>query len=742
MPEDTTTPEPEQQANADATGADAAPGGDDILEIIRNVETQLGQLKQARTDQEKMFQAMLEQQTELERQDHALADRSKRLDERAERIESQERLAANRAADLDHKAAELASAEEELSEQGRSLSERETTLATRERETVLQQQTFEEQFTEILEQAQKFKSEMAEFTKSRAEHAHEIKHLSAEQEKLQVSLAVVTDERDMLVSDNSRLRGELEAAQAESASDESTQNAVEKLRESLSQRDEQIQELMQRLDAVKDESSKMRDSLGDTQARDKELHDAHEELQSLREDVAESYRAAEQVEQLKAENESLRARLEADPGSSSAGELEALRERVGDTSEDVIAAADAGLRKLAELLDAPGIDPKAADALNQELATQRDRADAARTDAEELRQSLDTALAEIDRLQTSAPEQNDEGGELPEQIAKRDQVIESLTEQLKELESARQARVHALPPEEAERERRRRERLKAMRNSLRDKASRLAQANAMIDKRQDECDQILKLRSDLVLEREALEREKTEVAKGSTKSGAGVAVLCAAIAVLILAPVSWKAAEKFAPATHLASAEISIQMRDGSAVSPDHAQRFKTLMTDLLADPQVTDQAATRLARRGLDRYDSAAALSAALGERLDTGFPADHTAALSFTDAGPVQSRWTLDTYVAALVSEANSRSAARLDNTTVSVTKAPESSEAVSVAPQAVAAAGIWAASSLLSFGFFLIAAIGMTKARERIRSEEALLHSARDGSGIGWGQNGPAV
>lgn len=735
MPEEITPQRPaEDTPSPDTPAIPENAHGDDLLEIIKNVEAQLAQLKEARTDQERMYQAMLEQQSELERQDHALADRAARIDERTERIESQERDASARDAELDHKAAELASAEQELAEQGRSLAQREEELTVREREVLLQQSTFEDQFTEILEQAQRFKTELAEFSKSRAEQENELKHLSARAEKLQADLGVVEDEREVLVADNTRLRGELESARAAGTADST--GAIDQLRDSLAQRDEHIERLMSRLDEATHESAQIRDALGSTEEHGRELHDALAELESLRAEVAESYRAAEQVEQLRAENAALREQIEHSPDETPG--LAALREQIEGAAPDESAldAADAGLQQLAELLSSERVSPEVGAALNEEIATQRARADAARADAEELRQSLEHAAEQIAALEKTA-----EPGDAAEQIAKRDKVIEQLTTQLKESETHRAARVSRVSPELAQLEKTRRERLKAMRNSLRDKATRLAQANEMIDKRQAECEQILKLRSELVAGREALERDRNQVARGSTKAGAGVTAACAAVALLALAPLSWKAAGVYAPAEHLATSALSIQTRDGSIVGPESAGRFQTLVSDLVQDPQLVEQAATRMGRRGIDQYADPAALSSAMHTHLDVSFPAETTAEITYTDRGGLLTQRTLETVLASLVSAANSRSAARLDNTTVVVTAAPDKTTIVNLRSQAVVAAGVWAGSSFVVLVFFALVAMGLTKARERIRSEESLLKAARDGSGIGWGQSDPS-
>jgi hypothetical protein len=735
MPEETSHNQAAGQTPPDA----GAHSGEDILAIIRNVEAQLDQLKQAKTDQERMLQSLLHQQSDLEQQDHQLVDRSQRLEEREKAAEDAETRVAERAAELDRRAAELASAEQELAEQGRHLAEREESIALRERETIEQQQAFESQFTEILEQAQAFKSDRAEFTKAKAELESELERLRERAGKLETDLETAVDERGVLESDNARLRGELEAARESAASDETTEEAVRSLRASLEKREQQIAELMQKLDAARTEAERFRQSLPGDSSRDQRLAEAHEELESLRAEVASAIRAREELARLKHEHEALKQRLEGAAEPATSEELARLRESIaGATAQaETIAAAGAGLQKLQELIASQDLSPEASQELAEEVRRQRDRADAARADADELREKLEEVSARARELeQAPAPVEDDAARE---QIARRDKAIEQLTAQLKDSETARAQmleRQSASRPGASRFEAQRRARLKAVRNSLRDKAARLAQAKEIIEQRQSECEQILKLRSELAASREALAREKQDLAKTSAKSGAGLAAILAAVAMIALAPLAWKASAIFAPADHLSTARLELRARDGGAPSDDSRQRFQTLIADLAQDPQLVDQTATRMSRRGIETYAQAAPLAAALRERLDVSFPEPGAVEIAYTDQGDLLTKRALETYIAALVSAANDRSAARLENTTIAVAKPPEEPSPVSRGAQPFIAAGIWAGSSLLTLAFLAIVAIGMTKARERIRSEEAMLNAARDGSGIGWG------
>lgn len=739
MPEETSRHQPAPPTSPSTSAGREAPSGEDILAIIRNVESQLDQLKQAKTDQERMLQTLLHQQSDLEQQDHQLVGRAKRLEEREERVRQAEAREAERAAEIDRRAAEIAGAEQELAEQGRHLAEREEALAVREREAIEQQQAFESQFAEILEQAQAFKSDRADFARARAELEGELDRLRERAAKIEGDLQTAIDERGVLESDNARLRGELEAARESTQGAEATDQAVRSLRASLEKREAQVAELMQKLDAARSEAERFRQSLPDSSSRDQRLAEAHEELESLRAEVVSAIGAREALARLREEHEALKQRVEGGGDPASNEELAQLRESLAGAAAqaEAIAAAGAGLQKLQELIASQDLSPEASRELAEEVRRQRDRADAARADADELRRKLEEVSARAAELEKARAPVGDEAAR--EQIARRDKAIAQLTAQLKDSETARAELLsrQSKPRSGGSRfEAQRRARLKAVRNSLRDKAARLAQAKQIIEQRQSECEQILKLRSELAASREALAREKKDLAKTSAKSGAGMAAVLGAIAMLALAPLAWKASAIYAPADHLATARLELRARDGGAPSAESRQRFQTLVADLAQDPQLIDQAATRMSRRGIEDYAQSAPLAAALRERLDVSFPEPGAAEIAFTDRGDLLTRRALETYIAALVSAANDRSAARLENTIVAVAEPPAEASPVSRGAQPFVAAGIWAGSSLVALAFLALVAIGMTKARERIRSEEAMLNAARDGSGIGWG------
>lgn len=590
-------------------------------------------------------------------------------------------------------------------------------------------------------------NEIAERARSIEERAASIDAREAEID----SRAAELDERADEIADNKQALHEMEESLAE------RERAADEQKKSF---EAQFDEIRERTEALKAEM----EAFAETRSKlEEELAGARTEAQHA---VAEKEEIEEARSVLEADNSRLRGELAA--AEAAGASADAANKALSELRAS-LEARDAQVAKLNEKLEKAKSELESAhaaaadgDAVAQQLSdlqkslAERDEKinelttdlDAARSAAEEsraageetteLRTQLEEAQRELEDLR-NAPQAEPEP--VSEQVAKRDQVIETLTAQLRDAETklAAASKGRASTTDVSKADLHRRDRLKAIRNSLRDKAARLSQAKQMIDQRQEEVDGILRLRSELASQREALQREREDIGKHSTKAGAGVAVICAAIAVLILAPVSWKVASIFAPADHLATATIELVSRDGSQLPAERLTAFRASVDELATDPKVVDQTASRMSRRGIETYTQPAALSAALNKHLDVSHPRPGAVDIAFTDKGSLQTQRALETYIAALVSATNDRASARMDSATVIVSKAPEATTPVSLQGQAIAAAGVWAGSSFLMLIFLSFVAVAMTKARERIRNEEAMLQSARDGSGIGWGLPG---
>ncbi len=635
-----------------------SPHGEDSLELIRGLESRLKLAQDAGAEQLKAVELLIDQQLEIENQRKALAEEVERFKEQSAKIEADQACNNERAAELDQQAEALNQRETALAEDKQAVEAQLDEAQKRETEAAEQKSAFEARLGEVQEKAAELQQESEAFEKARAELEEQANSAKQRAEALTKEKDELEEAREVLDADNSRLRGELAAAEAAGAGAEAANKALNELRASLGARDAQVEKLTERLKT---------------------------------------------------------AQAQLEEGQTSAGVANELRAQL-DTRDQEIAELSKRL---------------------VDVQSQLENNDGADAEAEELRARLAAATSELDELR-NAPPTSDEP--VSEQVAKRDKVIESLTAQLRESEEKRAAAVAAKPagsaPKSSQADLVRRDRLKAIRNSLRDKAGRLSQAKEMIDQRQEEMEQVLKLRSDLAAQREALKREKADVGKHNAKAGAGVAAVCAAIAILLLAPVSWKVAGMFSPADHLATASIELASRSGQPLPDNRLQAFRASIDELATDPKVVEQTATRMSRRGIEAYKQPAALATALKARLDVSHPRPGGVDIAYTDKGPLLTQRALETYIAALVSAANDRASARMDNTTVVVTDAPNATTPVNISEQAIAAGGVWAGSSLVVLLFLSFVAIAMTKARERIRGEEAMLQSARDGSGIGWG------
>ena len=612
------------------------------------------------------------------------------------------------------------------------------------RDMLEQQEALEEQDNLLADRAKQIEEQAAQLEAARASNAEREAALEAQAQQVAESEKTVSE----LQSTISEREEALNARESE----------VQEQRETFEQ---QVEAIKEKAEALKAESAAFAETKALFEKESAELRAQAEQLAAERDEIEESRSV------LVGDNSRLRGELAAAQAAGAGAEaatkaLEELRasldardeqvaklnERLERAKEEITASknaagdSEAAATELAELRAALESRDASIAELTQRAEEARAIAEQGQSSSEEveqLRTQLATATAELEELLNAPPAASDEP--VSEQVAKRDAIIETLTAQLRDAESQRAQALKnaAAGGGSVQADLSRRDRLKAIRNSLRDKAARLSQAKAMIDQRQEEVEQILRLRSELASQREALQREKADIGKHNAKAGAGVATICAAIAILILAPVSWKIAGVFAPADHLSTATIELVSRDGATPSESNLNGFRASVDQLATDPKVVEQAATRMARRGIETYSDAPALAAALKDRLDVSHPRPGAVEVAFTDKGSLVTQRSLETYIASLVSAANDRASARMDNTIVVVSQAPDSTTPVSLKTQAVAAAGVWGGSSIVMMLFLTFIAVAMTKARERIRNEEAMLQSARDGSGIGWGTPG---
>ena len=150
---------------------------------------------------------------------------------------------------------------------------------------------------------------------------------------------------------------------------------------------------------------------------------------------------------------------------------------------------------------------------------------------------------------------------------------------------------------------------------------------------------------------------------GSRRQRALIVVTCLVVLIGAGAVVSWLAANRFLPATVMASVDIEAKGPHGGGVEGEAASAWETWHRETLADASFRGKVAARLADQRLDHLANARLL----GERLDADLtihvPKPGALRLSFAGTDPDTLTRVLDTVVVTLAKESSRAVTSRSD-------------------------------------------------------------------------------
>ena len=160
----------------------------------------------------------------------------------------------------------------------------------------------------------------------------------------------------------------------------------------------------------------------------------------------------------------------------------------------------------------------------------------------------------------------------------------------------RETTSRAVMPEHLDR---RRARLGRVRRALRDRYLRFERAEAVLEERAREADQVLAHRRELSKLAASLEkREQRVIAKQSRfKTVSMMFYMLASLGVV--AVLSWAVADQIAPARYAVTAELVADGR-GRTLSPDELEEWQRYHTSILTNPSLMELASDRMGKRGI----------------------------------------------------------------------------------------------------------------------------------------------
>lgn len=528
---------------------------------------------------------------------------------------AQRKLIDGSAAELSARRAELERQEKDLAERARQLVERENALDRRETD-------LDHRMKQVSEQNARMTAQTSRLERMEEEHRTRETQIADERARLST-----------LESELSALKGEFDERRS------AFEHEVDVTRSSLQKREEQVGSLETTI-----------------RTQQEEIKDRLDELDRERAKIVEQQRTL--MAQAQSEHNGA--------GAISSGRLEMLQIQIGEAN---------ALRAAAE----------------EELAQARSEC-----------QNLQQRLTEL--------QQSGDRADLEAEISKRDHAIMVLRERLQELQTAHAAlkeksaaasspagdsseaqprngksRTHtpstsnnnsSSDPRVARWLATRRKRLARYKALLQQQARKVMSAQAGLQKRHSECEQILAQRQKLSTAAQELAKREKRIANAKARSGAFVGILCATITIGVLGLLSWQVAQRIFPGQYIARATIKADAH-GRQATNEELNAWQDYHEELVTNPQYFEVSAERMNRRGIVTLSRAADLSAKLKKDLYVQSAEPGELTLEIKEEGSGRAEMVLDTLVTALKSVSDASREQRSQDLGVTIVSAAVSEQ-----------------------------------------------------------------
>lgn len=353
------------------------------------------------------------------------------------------------------------------------------------------------------------------------------------------------------------------------------------------------------------------------------------------------------------------------------------------------------------------------------LAEQTRQADLLRARVKQLESELEAARAQAAQGATDAAEVDGAiAHELDVTRAKlRDaaEIIAGLREQLDVARSQRQAGARGEPVSDEHLDRRKR-RLGYVRDSLRQEQAKIAKAS-----------ELLKQRSAALAQRggiaampaESIEPEEASRIAGIARLGMGMAGV--AVALAVLAGVSWMAAGELARPTFAASVTVAHDARGREVLAQDLAG-WQDFHESLMGDPRFYEFAADRMRQRGLLGLGDAVSVKSFVESSVSWVSGRDGEIKLEVREQGAGRAERVAETLAIALVGQANAARERRPDGLPSIVSQEAQAEARPLTNEQPMYAGGIMIGLTLLSAGLSSLLSRRIGRMREEAAAEGA--------------------
>jgi len=705
-------PEPNPQAEMKIHKAE-----DDVLDVIENVESQLGALRNAHEEHRKAMADLSKQKREIEdqagelesreselttrevelaemRQDFEsrelnLIQRASGLEQRESKIASQAELLEQQEAEIETQGKTLEQKIQELDDQLAGLSKRKAELESlesevkekiaREDESATKLQSTIAELEEIKssfgEMSDEYESVNAELAQSRELHETTSAELKATESKLR-GREIELRERSHTLEDLAEKAGSFEL-DLNNARDEYT-NLLNDSNEKLAIQEQAIQEMGAQLEIIESQRSQessestavIEELTGRLEKAKDALVKASSEIESMRTANTELGEQSEgRVGEISAELQDSRAKVESlneqlreiaqsadEELTNERAHVQELESQIETLTQQLVDAGEQRALLQVQLDSKPEIDPEELTSLNNQLS---DADEASTKLASKLSQAESELLALSSQIE-SRDEQIAKGDarvqELEDQSAELFATIEQLNEQLEVLRAAPKIDADEWSTQ-------RRSRLQKMRRILKGDAEKIRLATEALRSRYDQCEQVLTKRAELADAYEAIASAQHKYHNREVRSGVFLGLIGMAAITLVLAATSWFVSGRITPGMYAAKVTMAAASGDSKLSETDMAQ-WEVYITQLTTDPRFLEVAADRMKRRGISEYAVPGELAKEMESSLDVVSAMPGTIVMEYRGIGDSRSQRVLDTFAVAISSAANNARARRADS------------------------------------------------------------------------------
>lgn len=514
-----------------------------------------------------------------------------------------------------------------------------------------------------------------------------------------------------------------------------------------------------------------------TKRRDSDADALTIELASVRRSLTERQ---DEVEALKAELTAreaeiaqVRARLE-EAGRASSADVAVHAERIAelsrqladanaerDRTQETCARLEAQLRGVTQEMERQKADASGArEAETAEVRDLSERLEQAQAElervggeAERLRDELVSARAQAEdaTAKCRSLEQDCHGFHaevrtLKEAVTARETAIEKLYAQCEELER----RCEALQSEERagelaaqsvglgqgisaapadERTLRRRARLRRARVLVKDQSQKVRLASEALRARFEQCDQVLAMRGEVIEIKKTVVEAQRRLQKQRAGSRVAAIVCYGLFSLLLLCGLGYGIAQQVAPGVFAARATLKADGA-GRELSTDEKTEWTKYHEKLFSDPQLMEEAAGRMKRRGIETLATPAELTSFLASSLTHESPEPGTINVELRAPGSERAVRVLETFLTAMSSQSNATRNTRVDGA-VTTLAAPPTAGSAPIDNQRLVYAGVIAGGGfVLTFAGAGALWVRLANARQKFEGEarvDAVLESA---------------